>query len=89
MFTKIALNQCLRQERLKITWLAGDKRENIRKIKVNPGLRAPSKLTSELYKETSKKVHLDTVRRALKESVYNGRIARKIFFVNRELEEYI
>ena len=51
-----------------------DKRKIIRKIKINPGL-STTKLTSELYKETSKKVHSDTVRRTLKESGYNGRVA--------------
>ena len=54
----------------------------IKKIKVNPRLTA-KKLTSELYKETRKKVHPDTIRRALKESGYNGkRGARKKSFIN-------
>ena len=39
-------------------------------------------MTSELYKETSKKVHPDTVRRALKESGYNDRVAHKKSFIN-------
>ena len=50
-----------------------DKRKIIRKV--NPRLSA-TKLTSELYEETSKKVH-----RALKED-YNNRIARKKPFIN-------
>lgn len=53
----------------------------IRKIKVNLGLSA-TKLTSELYEETSKKIYPNTVRRALKESDYNGRVARKKPFIN-------
>ena len=60
-----------------------DKRKIIRKIKVNPGLSATT-LTSELYEETNKKVHPNTVRQALKESGYNGRVAcKKPFIIKR------
>jgi len=38
-------------------------------------------LTLELYEETNKKVHPDTVR-ALKENGYNGRVACKKPFIN-------
>lgn len=62
---------------------ASDKRLIIRKIKKDPGLSAP-KLTAELFEETRKKVHPDTVRRALKENGYNGRVARKKPYINEQ-----
>jgi len=39
-------------------------------------------LISELYEEINKKVHTDTIRRALKESGYNGRVVCKKSFIN-------
>ncbi|KAK2579096.1 hypothetical protein KPH14_008495 [Odynerus spinipes] len=55
---------------------ARDKRKLIRKIKKDPTLSAP-KLAAELLNEVGKKVHPQTIRRALKENGYNGRVARK------------
>lgn len=55
---------------------ARDERKIIRKIKKDPGLSAP-KLINELFKESGKKVHPDTVRCVLKNHGYNGRVARK------------
>ena len=53
-----------------------DKRKIIRKVNKDPKLSAP-RLAAELFKETGKKVHSDTVRRMLNESGYNGRVPRK------------
>ena len=39
-------------------------------------------MTLELYEETSKNIHPDTVHRALKESNYNGRVAYEKPFIN-------
>jgi len=54
-------NQYLRKDIIFRTKLldSRDKRKIIKKV--NPGLSA-TKLTSELYEETSKKVHSNTVR---------------------------
>lgn len=57
-----------------------DQRKIIRKIKVNPSLNA-SKLVDELLIETEKKVHPQTIRRALKKGGHNGRDAQKKSFV--------
>ena len=48
-----------------------DKRNIIRKIKKDSTLSAP-KLAVEIFNETGKKVHSQTIRRTLKESGYNG-----------------
>ncbi|KAJ4437154.1 hypothetical protein ANN_17289, partial [Periplaneta americana] len=45
-------------------------------IKKNPRISAP-KLVSEIELATSKKVHAQTIRRAIHKRGYNGRIARK------------
>lgn len=58
-----------------------DKRKLLRKIKNDPTLSAP-KLATELLNEAGKKVHPQTIRRALKDSGYNGRVARKKPYVN-------
>lgn len=57
-----------------------DQRKIIRKIKVNPSLSA-SKLGDELLIETEKKVHPQSIRRALKKGGHNGRVAQKKSFV--------
>ncbi|CAK9833797.1 Protein GVQW3 [Anthophora retusa] len=46
-------------------------------------IRSAPQLTSELYQETGKSANPQTVRRALKESGYNGRIARRKPYVNK------
>ena len=58
-----------------------DKRNIIRKIKKDSTLSAP-KLAVEIFNETGKKVHSQTIRRTLKESGYNGWVARKKPYVN-------
>ncbi|XP_076397962.1 uncharacterized protein LOC143266309 [Megachile rotundata] len=58
-----------------------DERKMIRKVKVNPSLSAP-KLADELLMETGKKVHPQTIRKTLKKSGYNGKVARRKPFVN-------
>ena len=73
---KIALNEYLRKDVQNYFINSWDKHKIIRKIKVNPGLSA-TKLISQLYEETIKKIHPDTVRRALKESDYNDRVVLK------------
>lgn len=58
-----------------------DRRNIVRKIKKDPALSA-SKLSAELFEESGKKVHPDTVRRVLQEYGYNGRVARKKPYIN-------
>ena len=58
-----------------------DKRNIIWKIKKDPILSAP-KLAAEIFNKTGKKVHPQTIRRTLKESSYNERVARKKPYVN-------
>ncbi|KAJ4443512.1 hypothetical protein ANN_05184 [Periplaneta americana] len=48
----------------------------IRQIKKNPRISAP-KLASEIESATSKKVHAQTIKRAIHKRGYNGTIARK------------
>ena len=57
MFVKIALNQYLRKDVQNYLINSWDKRKIIRKIKVNPAL-SPTKLASELYKETNKNKYI-------------------------------
>lgn len=62
---------------------ARDKRKLIRKIKKDLTLSAP-KLAAELLNEAGKEVHPQTIRRALKEEGYNGRVARKKPYVSEQ-----
>lgn len=59
-----------------------EKRKLIRKVKANPRISAP-KLTVELYEDTGKMVHPETVRRVLRSEGFNGRIARKKPFISK------
>lgn len=58
-----------------------DKRWIMRKVKDDPRVSAP-KLTTDLKVFTGKEVNPETVRRAIRENGYNGRIARKKPFIN-------
>ncbi|XP_053985494.1 uncharacterized protein LOC128879942 [Hylaeus volcanicus] len=60
-----------------------DKRKLIRIMKKDPSLSAP-KLATELLNETRKKIHPQTIRRVLKDSGYNERVARKKPYVNEQ-----
>lgn len=63
-----------------------EERVIIRKVKNNPKLSAP-KLATEVLNECGKKVCPETIRRVIRRSGYNGRIARKkpyISEVNRK-----
>lgn len=59
-------------------------RQIVQKIQQNPRLSAP-KLAVNVSKETffsGKRVHPQTIRQALKENGYNGRVARKKSFID-------
>lgn len=47
----------------------------IKQIKRNPRISAP-KLACDIESATSKKVHAQTIRRAINKKAYNGRVAR-------------
>lgn len=63
-----------------------DKRNNLQKIKKDPTLSA-SILVAEIFSEIGKKVHPQTIGRTLKESGYNGRVARERPYVNEERKD--
>ena len=58
-----------------------EKRSIARKVKQNPQLCAP-RLISEVLQESSRKVLAETIRKTLRQTGYNGRVARKKLFIN-------
>lgn len=60
---------------------AREEKQIVRKVVKNPRISAP-KLKTEVLKETGKEVHEQTIRRILKNSGYNGRVARKKPFIS-------
>ena len=58
-----------------------EERKIVRKIKNDPKGSA-IKLAAELFQESGKKVHPDTVRRVLKNHGYNGRVPRRKPYIN-------
>lgn len=59
-----------------------DERFILRKIKIDPKISVP-KLTKEVSQRINKPVSTETVRRILRKSGYNGRIARKKPFISK------
>lgn len=58
-----------------------DKRIIMKKVRQDPRKSAPS-LAAEMAQEHDKKVHPETIRRAIRENGYNGRVARKKPFIS-------